>query len=170
MIHKTEAGAVAIGLADGDALSAALDTMAARTGAEKFLIERMIGNGVAELILGIASDEAWGPCLMLGSGGVLAELVTDRALLPLPATPGEIDAALRSLRIWPLIDGYRGRPAGDASAVRAAAAALADLAVAESGRIVEGEINPLIVRPDGRGAVAVDAALWVKADSREDAA
>jgi hypothetical protein len=88
---------------------------------------------------------------------VTAELLADTATLVLPATEGEIDAALRSLRLWPLLDGYRGRPRADVAAVVRVALALQDMLAAD--RLLEEiEINPLMVKTTG--AVAVDAVIW----------
>lgn len=165
--HKSERGGVRLGLRDGTAVAAAVADLLALSPA--VLLERMVEDGVAELILGLGRDPEFGLYLLLGSGGVLAELVGDRAVLPLPATSAEIEGALRSLRVRPLLEGHRGRPPGDLAALLEAVAAVQRFAEARTPTILELDINPLIVRPRGRGAVAVDALLrLIAAPETED--
>ena len=153
--HKTEAGAVRLGLAD-------LDGQAEMPGATGYLAEEMVTGAVAELLIGVRRDPVYGASLTLGFGGVAAELLADTATLIVPVTAGEVDKALRSLRLWPLLDGYRGRPRADVAAVVSAALALTE-AFARDTRLNEVEINPLMVRISG--AVAVDA--YVKLEMRD---
>ncbi len=157
LLHKTEAGGVALDLGDDAAVGAA----AARLGslAPELLVEEMIGDAVAELLLGVEVDPQFGPTLLLGAGGTLTELLQDVRPLLLPVTVGQIMAALRALRIWPLLTGYRGRPAGDVEALVAAVLALARWVETNAADLLELEINPLLVRPAGKGVVAVDALL-----------
>ena len=150
--HKTEAGAVALGLADAGAVAEAAGRMPAGRG---FLVERMVEGAVAELILGVVRDPAHGLALTIGAGGVLAELMADTGTLMIPATEGEIRAAIAGLRTAPLLRGFRGRPPADLDAVVRAAMAVQAFAVAEAARLLELDINPLIVMPTG--AVAADA-------------
>jgi acetate---CoA ligase (ADP-forming) len=154
LVHKSELGAVALNLNDAGAVEAA----AARMGrlGEAILVEPMITDAVAELILGVVRDPQVGLCLLVGSGGVLVEVVADRALLLLPTTDAEVRAAVLGLKGAPLLQGFRGRPAGDVDAVVAAALAVARFAVAWADRLVEFDVNPLIVRPAGLGAPAAD--------------
>ncbi len=154
--HKTEAGAVRLGLAPGEVARAAAEMAEAGAAPGGVLVERMVEGAVAELILGVLRDPAHGLALTLGSGGVLAELVADSRTLLLPAGPEEIRAALGELRVARLLAGHRGRPAGDMAAAVAAAAALAAYAAAEP-RLLEAEVNPLIVTPGG--AAAADALI-----------
>jgi acetyl-CoA synthetase len=134
---------------------------AARLGrlAPAVLVERMVEDAVAELLLGVVADPQFGPTLLLGAGGTETELWRDTVPLLLPLEAAQVEAALRRLRIWPLLDGWRGRPPGDVAAVVAAVLALARWLEAHPGAVVELEINPLLVRPRGRGAIAVDALL-----------
>jgi acyl-CoA synthetase (NDP forming) len=147
--HKTEAGAVRLGLTS-------LDGQAEMQGATGYLVEEMVTGAVAEILVGLQRDPVYGLTLTLGMGGVTAEVLADTATLILPATPDQILDALRRLRLWPLLDGYRGRPKADM-------AALADLAVqlgalmASDASLEEIEINPVLVRQ--KGAVAVDALI-----------
>lgn len=151
--HKTEAGAVALGLAD----AAAVERAAAAMPAASFLVEEMLEGGVAELLVGIVKDPAHGFVLTLGAGGTLTELWEDTASLLVPAAEAEIGAALDSLRVARLLAGYRGRPAADRKAVLAAIAAIQAYAVAQADRLEEVEVNPLICTPSR--AVAADALI-----------
>ncbi|MEQ8601903.1 MAG: acetate--CoA ligase family protein [Marivibrio sp.] len=157
LLHKSEAGGVALNLTDADAVAAAAARMAGV--GERFLVERMIDGAAAEMILGLVPDAQAGWMLMIGSGGVTAELLGDRALIPLPARVEDVERALDRLALAPLLAGYRGRPAADRAAVVQAALALARFGEAEGGRLIDCEINPLIVREAGRGAVAADALI-----------
>jgi hypothetical protein len=119
----------------------------------------MIGGAVAELIVGVTRGAPFGPALTIGAGGVLVELLDDSATLLLPATRADIARALRSLRCFPLLDGYRGRPGGDVEATVDAILAVARYAEANARSLVELDVNPLLVLPSG--AVAVDALIRV---------
>lgn len=148
--HKTEAGAVRLNLPSLDGQ----DDMAGATG---YLAEEMVTGALAELLVGVRRDPVYGATLTLGFGGVTAELLNDTATLVLPVAAGEIEAALQSLRLWPLLNGYRGRARADSRAVVAVALALQALLEADTA-LDEIEINPLMVRESG--AVAVDAVIW----------
>ena len=97
--------------------------------------------------------------MVLGTGGVLVELLHDSAALLLPATRHEIEAALRKLKTWPLLTGYRGGPPADIGAVIDTIEAVARFAAAHEPALQELDINPLIIRPEGKGAVAADALI-----------
>ncbi len=151
--HKTEAGALRLGIADPAGLAQAARALAPLGHA--LLVEAMVLGGVAELIVGFARDATLGPYLLLGSGGVLAELLADRVVLLLPVGADELRAALSTLRVAGLLAGHRGRPAGDVDAAIAAVLAIQDFVLAHLDRLVELDVNPLIVTPSG--AVAADA-------------
>jgi acyl-CoA synthetase (NDP forming) len=162
--HKTEASAVALGLGDAAAVEAAVARMAAALAAggrplEAVLVERQVAGAVAELIVGVKRDPPFGPALVIGAGGVLVEMVKDSTALLLPTSLAAIEAALGRLRVARLLRGYRGRPAGDVAAAVRAIAAVAETAIALGDRLVELDVNPLLVLPDGQGAVAVDALI-----------
>ena len=145
--HKTEAGAVRLGLTS-------LEGQAEMPGATGYLVEEMVTGAVAEVLLGLRRDPVYGVTLTLGMGGVTAEVLADTVTLVLPATEEDILAALRRLRLWPLLDGYRGRPRADMAAVADIAVRLGGLMPADAA-LEEIEINPVLVRR--HGAVAVDA-------------
>ncbi len=147
--HKTEAGAVRLGLAT-------VEGQAEMPGATGYLAEEMVTGAVAEVILGLSRDPVYGITLTLGMGGVTAELLDDTVTLVLPFDRGEVLAALRRLRLWPLLDGYRGRPGADVAALADIAVLLAEQMLADA-TLEEIEINPVLVRKVG--AVAVDALI-----------
>lgn len=157
LAHKTEAGAVVLNLTSAEAVRTAVATMSGHW--SRFLVERMADDALAELIVGVHRDPDFGQALTVGAGGVLVELFQDSATVLLPASDDEIARALASLRVYPLLTGYRGRPPGDLAALRRAIGAVARYAHAHRGRLHELDINPLLVRPRGGGVVAVDALL-----------
>ena len=155
--HKSEHGAVRLNLRDAMAVKgAATALLHLGTG---LYVERMIEGGVAELIVGVTRDPLFGPVMTVGSGGVLVELLKDSATLLLPSTAGEIEAALRGLKLFPLLDGYRGRPKADVAAAVAAILGIAEFAAANAARLEELDINPLIVCAEGKGAFIADALM-----------
>ncbi len=169
LAHKTEAGAVALGLATEAEVAAAVaqigKAVAEIPGAGgRFLVERMIEGAVAELIVGIKRDPQFGLALVVGAGGVLVELLGESRTLLLPSSPEAFDAALESLKVARLLAGYRGRPSGDRAAVIEAMAAVAAFAEAHRDTLLELDVNPLLVLPQGAGAVAADALVRLQDD------
>ena len=169
LAHKTEAGAVVLNLQDAVAVSAAAETMSERLQAQglnqfSFLIEPMVSDFVGELIIGLKRDEQFGLALIIGTGGVLVNLLNDSATLLLPTDRSAIAGAIESLKGYPLLQGYRGREAGDVEAVVDAVMAVADFAMEHWCSVTELDINPLMVRPQGKGVVAVDALVRRVAD------
>ncbi|WP_299651883.1 acetate--CoA ligase family protein [uncultured Tateyamaria sp.] len=150
--HKTEAGAVHLNIAPED-----ISRVAADIGTDTVLIEEMITDGVAELLVGVTCDPAHGFVLTLGAGGVMTELMRDTASLLLPTTADDIDSALTKLRCNALLQGYRGQPAADRTAVINAILAVQAYILAHIDTVSEVEINPLICTPTR--AVAVDALI-----------
>jgi acetate---CoA ligase (ADP-forming) len=128
-----------------------------------FLVQEM-ASGI-EAIVGARSDPLYGPMLLVGAGGVLVELVEDAALRLLPMTADDVSEMVDGLKLARLLSGFRGRPAADRAALEATALALGRFFLDHRARISDVEINPLMVRPKGSGAVAVDVrVVW-----REDA-
>ncbi|MGL3109102.1 acetate--CoA ligase family protein [Bradyrhizobium sp. BR 1432] len=171
--HKSDVGGVAVGL-DADTIGEQLKKMRAtvklRAGIDPdgFLVQEMVPPGGLELILGYSRDPL-GAVLLIGIGGVTAELMKDSVLRLLPPgcamTRDDAVSALRELRSWPLLDGYRGRPKLD---VEALATAIVDFSVmvAQLGdRLIEAEINPIFVLPKGSGVKAADAVAILGAGS-----
>jgi hypothetical protein len=121
----------------------------------------MVQGAVAELIVGVTRDPFFGPVLTIGSGGVLVELLKDTITLLLPASHADIEAALRALKLFPLLDGYRGREKADQEAAIQAIKGIAEFALVHADRIMEMDINPLIVRGEAKGAWIADALIVV---------
>jgi acyl-CoA synthetase (NDP forming) len=155
--HKTEAGGVALNLRSPQEVKAAAQRMAKL--APDVLVEQMVTGAVAELIIGLKEDPQFGEALVVGAGGILTELLKDSVTLILPTSRAEIERALKSLKVWTLVEGFRGK-AGDQLAVIKAVEAVAAFAAANRGRIEELDVNPLLVLPDG--AIAVDALIKMR--------
>lgn len=151
--HKTEAGAVKLGLT----CASEVETAAGAMDGAGYLVEQMIGGGALELLIGVRHDPAHGFVLTLGAGGVWAEILQDTASMLLPVTEPDIRHALQNLRLAPLIAGYRGAPATDETAIVQAVLAVQDFVTAHADHVAEVEINPLLCGPDR--AVAVDALI-----------
>lgn len=155
LLHKSDAGGVALGLAGTDEVLAAFREMHARLGAPAYSVEAMadLSDGI-ELIVGVNRDPRFGPVAMVGLGGVLAESLRDVAFTLAPVTAGRALDLLRGLRTAALLDGVRGRPPVDVAAAAAAIETITAFAAAHP-EIAELEVNPLLVGP--RGALALDS-------------
>jgi acetate---CoA ligase (ADP-forming) len=160
IFHKTELGGVALNLRSAAEVEAAATRMA-KLGNE-LLIEKMVEGAVAELIIGITRDPQFGLALVIGAGGIFTELLKDSATLLLPCTEDEILRALKTLRIWKLIEGFRGK-SGDQVATVDAIESVCNFAEAYKDQIEELDINPLFVLPNG--AIAADALIKFKGQS-----
>ena len=172
--HKSEAGAVRLGLTSPRAVEAAVAEMGRTVGSydgdavtDRFLVERMIEQPVAELLVNVRRDAQFGLAMTLASGGVLAELIGDAVTLLLPASRSEIGTALGRLKVARLLDGYRGRRGADRSSVVDALYRLAEYVGAHVDDIAEIEINPLFVLTDR--VCAVDVLMRVAAARNEAA-
>jgi acyl-CoA synthetase (NDP forming) len=155
--HKSEAGAVKLNLRDDAAVRRAAEQLASL--GSGLYVERMVEGGVAELIVGITRDPLFGPVMTVGSGGVLVELFKDSKTLLLPTSHGEVEAALRGLKLFPLLDGFRDRPKADLAAAIDAVLKISDFALANADTLAELDVNPLIVCAEGKGAWVADALL-----------
>jgi acyl-CoA synthetase (NDP forming) len=162
--HKTDAGGVVVNIASADALKRAAATILQNVRVKHpqarlngILVQRM-EKGLAEVILGYQHDAQVGPVVMLGVGGVLAEIYHDFALRLAPVTEDEAARMIEEVKGLAVIRGYRNLPRGDTAALARAVAAFSALAHL-GGRVAEAEVNPLIVRREGEGVVAVDGLL-----------
>ncbi|MFD8388578.1 acetate--CoA ligase family protein [Streptomyces sp. NPDC059680] len=155
LLHKSDAGGVALGLAGPGELLAAFREMHARLGAPSYSVEAMadLTDGV-ELIVGVNRDPRFGPVAMVGLGGVLAEALRDTAFALAPVPADRALRLLRGLRTAVLLDGVRGRPAVDITAAAAAVETITAFAAAHL-EIAEIEVNPLLVSP--HGVLALDS-------------
>lgn len=171
IIHKTESGGVALGLASRDAVAAAVKKMAADVSRhapeatiDGYLVGEMVGGGV-ECIIGVTNDPLFGPVVMFGLGGILVELMKDVTVRLAPVSEDEALAMVKSVKGFPLLDGYRGKPKADIAALVKAIAGISRLATANADRLRTLEVNPILVMPEGRGVVALDAVIETRAIS-----
>ena len=156
--HKSENDAVRLDLKSPPDVRDAASTMPAH----RFLVEEMVTDGLAELLVGIVHDEAHGFVLTIAAGGVLSELIGERQSLMVPADRTMIEHAIGRLRLAPVLDGYRGRPGVDRAAMTEAILALQDYVIHNADSVQAAEINPLLCGPER--AVAVDALIVRRAD------
>ena len=165
ILHKTEAGAVALGISGDDAVREGYRAVLARAQAahpgapiDGVLVQAMARRG-REMILGITSDPDFGPMLMVGLGGIHVEVLRDVAFAPVPLGTEEALDLLGQLKGAALLDGVRGEPAADRAALAALMVALSRFAADHADRIAEIDLNPVIVHPAGEGLTIVDALI-----------
>jgi acetate---CoA ligase (ADP-forming) len=134
-----------------------------RTGhaADGFLVQELIRDGV-ELILGCRRDPQLGPAVLLGAGGITAELFKDTAIRLLPLGTGDADDMINELDSAPLLRGFRGRPLCDVGALAHAILTFSTMVSTLGERLIEAEINPLFVLPQGRGVRAADGLVVLR--------
>ena len=161
--HKTEIGGVILNLKDHhEVYNAAVELF---MHSESVLVEKMIEGGLVEMIIGVTRDPVYGPMLTLGAGGIMAELLDDTATMLLPVTDEDICAALSGLKVFKLIEGYRGKPAADLDAIVNAVLAVAQFAEANADRLEELDVNPLIACE--KGAFAADALIRMREPEKD---
>ena len=155
--HKTEVGGVVLNVrTEADARQAA-ERLA--TLSDTVLVEEMFTDGVAEILIGVIVDPQFGQVLVLGAGGVFTEIMADSVSLLPPWTRASVESALPRLTIAKLFRGYRGKPPADVDALIDAVLGVARYAAANVATLIEIDVNPVIVRPSGKGAVAVDTMI-----------
>ena len=158
LAHKSEAGALKLGLQTETLCIAAQDMPG-----DRFLVEEMVANTVAELLVGVTCDAAHGFVLTLAAGGVLTELWDDQKSLLIPASRDDVAQALAELRIYPMLNGYRGAKAACLPAIIDAVMGVQDYVRDNAARVQEVEINPLMCTPDA--AIAADALIMWRVPS-----
>ncbi|MEO0357647.1 MAG: acetate--CoA ligase family protein, partial [Pseudomonadota bacterium] len=163
LAHKTGAGGLALNLKSVQDVQSAQAHLAPGD----LLIEEMVTDGIAELLVGIIRDPAHGFVLTLGAGGTLTEILADTQSLLIPADADAIRTALDALKIAPILAGYRGKPGVDMDAVIKAVTNIQSYVFANSDTLEEVEVNPLICTP--HGAVAVDALIRTAPQQKETA-
>ncbi|ALG60449.1 acetate--CoA ligase family protein [Citromicrobium bathyomarinum] len=171
--HKSDAGGVRLNIAPGteagETTSEILSDVALAVPSAELrgvLIAPMI-SGTAELIVGARIDPVFGPVVSVGLGGIFTELLGDVAIALAPLDRCQALALIRSLAAFPLLDGARGKPRADIGAAADAVVALGHFIATNRDAVAEVEVNPLVLREDGRGAVALDA-LIVPAEQTDD--
>ncbi|UHL65236.1 acetate--CoA ligase family protein [Paralcaligenes sp. KSB-10] len=166
LTHKSDVGGVMLNLrADtiAEGLLKMQDTVRDKTGdtPQSFLVQEMAGNG-EELILGLARDPL-GCAILLGTGGTAAELFNDTVLVMQPPdralTRVEADSMIRTLKSWPLLNGYRGKPLRDTEALVSAIVGFSEMVHCLGPRLLEAEINPIFVKDQGHGVLAADGVV-----------
>ena len=155
--HKTEVGGVALNIRTEDEARRAAERLARLS--PTLLVEEMLTDGVAEILVGIIVDPQFGQVLVLGAGGVLTEIMSDSVSLLPPWTHESVAAGLERLTVAKLFQGYRGKPPADVAALIGVVLGVARYASANLASVVEIDVNPVIVRPLGKGAVAVDTMI-----------
>ena len=167
--HKTEAGAVALGISSSAEVEAAVARIRAGVrrfdadaSVDRFLVERMVGPPLAELLVGVRTDPRFGLAMTIASGGVLTELVADAVTILLPASRADLEEALGRLRISRLLDGFRGAAPANRAVIVDALSRLASRLCREANDVVEVEVNPLFVLTDR--VCAVDALMRVRGE------
>ncbi|MGY8873700.1 MAG: acetate--CoA ligase family protein [Gammaproteobacteria bacterium] len=155
LVHKTDLGAVLLNINDPIELEKACQDLF-KIG-PSLLIEKMVHDPVAELIIGMDHDPIFGQYIVIGSGGILVELFKDSCPLLLPVSREDASMALTKLKIYPVINGYRNSPLGDLEAIIDAVMSVIKL-ISEND-IAELDINPLLVLKGGSGVIAVDALI-----------
>jgi hypothetical protein len=165
ILHKTEAGALALGLAGEAAVRGAYRAMLARLREadpalriEGVLVQAMAPRGI-EMILGVTLDPDFGPMLMVGLGGIHVEVLRDVAFAPVPLGPDEALELIGQLKGAALLNGVRGEQPADKTALAQLMAALSRFAADHAAAISEIDLNPVIVHPAGEGLTVVDALI-----------
>jgi succinyl-CoA synthetase beta subunit len=154
--HKTEHNAVRLNLQSGEEVALAAQQLFELS--DELYLEAM-KPAQAELIVGVTRDPKFGLALTIGSGGILVELLKDSHTLLIPASTQEIEGAVKSLKSAPLLEGYRGRPKADIDATVQAIDAIQQFAIANSGSLLELDVNPLLIGAQGEGVFAADALI-----------
>jgi acyl-CoA synthetase (NDP forming) len=169
--HKSDEGLVRLGLADADEVRRAHDELRALVTEARpdarvdgVLVQAMVDGG-QEMIVGLTRDPALGHALLVGLGGIYAEVFADTAVRPLPVDEQDVREMVRSLACFPLLDGARGRPQLAVDALIATALATARLATGLGDRLAELDLNPVVLTEDA--AVAVDSLIVLTADPLE---
>jgi acetyl-CoA synthetase len=158
--HKTEVGGVVLNVrTEADARQAALRLAKL---SDTLLVEEMFTDGVAEVLIGVIVDPQFGQVLVLGAGGIFTEIMSDSVSLLPPWTRASVESALQRLTIAKLFGGYRGKPAADVDALVDTILCVARYAAANVATLIEIDVNPVIVRPSGKGAVAVDTMIRLR--------
>ena len=168
--HRSDAGLVRLGVSSGtearrvhEELTGAARRAKPRARIEGVVVQQQLEHGT-EMIVGVTRDRVFGPAVLLGTGGVFAEVLADVAVRPLPVDRGDAEEMLRSLKGAALLEGARGRPRGDVRALVGVVMAVARLAAACGDRLEELDLNPVVVR--SKGALAVDALVVAAGEDR----
>lgn len=156
--HKTEHGLVKLNVPVSEAHEVGA-SMRARDPAGVLIIEELISDGVAEWIVGCRQDSTFGPITVIGAGGIFVELINEAKARLAPVDAATASRAIRSQRACKLLEGARGKPRGDIDGLIRVVTTVSAFFAEHADVILQIEINPVIVRPAGSGAVAADALM-----------
>lgn len=163
--HKTEIGGVALNLQDDLAVRQAYERLMAnaqkhapQARLDGVLVAPMVRGGV-ELIAGVSRDPVFGPVVMVGLGGIYAEILKDVAVQVAPVSEDEALRMIRSLKMFPLLDGARGQAKADVAAAARTVARLSEFACRHASDVAEIDMNPILVKPEGEGVLVLDALM-----------
>ena len=163
--HKTEIGGVALDLQDDDAVRQAYGRLIANAAKhapqarlDGVLVAPMVRGGV-ELIAGVSRDPVFGPVVMVGLGGIHAEILKDVAVQVAPVSEDEAQRMIRGLKMFALLDGARGQPKADVAAAARTVARLSEFACRHAEDVAEIDMNPILVKPEGEGVLVLDALM-----------
>jgi acetyltransferase len=155
VVHKTESGAVVLGLKSAEEVQAEGQKLLSKTlGRGQLLVQEMVQG--TEVLVGARTDPQYGPFLMVGLGGIFVEVLKDVSIRLLPVREDEARAMLKELRGYRILEGVRGQKRRDIDALVRAMTGVSALFSAHRDHVSDFEINPLMVRADGGGAAAVD--------------
>ena len=160
LAHKSELGAVRLNIQDSEMLEQACHDLF-KIGSS-LLIEKMIKDSVCELIIGVDYDPTFGKYIIIGGGGIFVEILKDSALMLLPVTREDVLVAISKLKVYPLLEGYRGNSKGDIESV--VDSVISIIALVRENDVLELDINPLIVLKEKKGVVAADALIRLNSD------
>ncbi len=166
--HKTDIGGVVLNVSNQQELEVAIDRVRANARSrapnariDGVLVSEMITDAI-ELIVGIVNDSVFGPVVMLGMGGVYAEVLKDVTYRPAPIGVGEATEMIQQLRSFSILEGVRGKPASDIEALAQVIALVSQMGWAQRDRLLGMDINPMMVLPKGRGVIAADALIVLR--------
>ena len=160
LAHKSELGAVMLNIQDSVMLEKACHDLFNL--GPSLLIEKMITDSVCELIIGVDHDPTFGKYVIIGGGGIFVEILKDSSVLLLPVTRKDVLLAISKLKVYPLLEGYRGNPKGDLESV--VDVVMSIIALVSENDVLELDINPLIVLRENKGAVAADVLIRLNSD------
>lgn len=165
--HKTEHGLVRLGV-DASQVEAVAVELAAHIPSGALLVEEMITDGVAEWIVGCRHDATFGPVVVIGTGGILVELLDEATVRLAPTSIATARRAIETRRGACILAGIRGKPAGDVDALAELVVSLSAFFAEHADAVAEIEINPVIVRPVGFGAIAADALMTLTPSHQQE--
>ncbi len=173
VVHKSDIGAVKLSLADAQAVTHAWREIhenvarhAPQAALDGCIVQPMVTGGI-EMIIGATCDPQFGAVVMVGTGGVWVEILKDVQFALAPVTSAQALRLIRSLRAWPLLDGARGRPRADTTALADVVARVSWVAATLGPQLVELDVNPLLVKAEQQGTIALDARATLAAGNPE---